>query len=443
MAEGFSNPIVAAGVTGLHDLYATRAVTPVEAVEVYLARIARLNPALGAVTDLDAEGAQAAAHASAARWASNAPLSHVDGAPILVKSNIAVAGLPWTAGIGAYRGRIADADAEVVARLRRAGAVILGCVNMHEGALGATTDNPWFGRTENPHRAGSTPGGSSGGSGAAAAAGLCAAALGTDTMGSVRIPSGYCGIFGHKPTRGRIPTAGVTELSWTLDHIGPHARSADDCAAILNAVAPGREARNPDRPLAVLEFEGQVDAQPQVRAGLEAVVDHARREGLRVEPLRLTDYDFGRMRRLGLLISEAEGYVIHEAALAADPEGFSDAFRPLLQWGATQPAHKLARAYRDLAAAAEALRTAFAPYAGVLMPTAPQTAFAFGPAPANQADFTAIADFTGQPATAFPAGVTNEGLPLSCQVVTPDDAQALALARKLALPTPAPPDFRG
>jgi aspartyl-tRNA(Asn)/glutamyl-tRNA(Gln) amidotransferase subunit A len=77
------------------------------------------------------------------------------------------------------------------------------------------------------------------------------------------------------------------------------------------------------------------------------------------------------------------------------------------------------------------------------MPTAPQTAFAFGPAPANQADFTAIADFTGQPATAFPAGVTNEGLPLSCQVVTPDDAQALALARKLALPTPAPPDFRG
>jgi len=443
MAEGFSNPIVEAGVVGLHAMYAARAVTPVEATETYLSRISRLNPALGAVTDVDAAGARAGARASAARWTKGLPLSAIDGVPILVKANIGVAGLPWTAGIGAYRDRIAAADAEVVALLRRAGAVILGSVNMHEGALGATTDNPWFGRTRNPHRHGSTPGGSSGGSGAAVAAGLCAAALGTDTMGSVRIPSAYCGVFGHKPRYSAVSDAGTTALSWTLDHIGPHARSAADCAAMLAAMADDPPCPPTEDVLGVLAFDGQVDVEPQVAAAFDETVARAQALGLQVETVRLPDYDFGRMRRLGLLISEAEGYVVHQPMLTEHPEGFSDGFRTLLEWGGGQPAHKLASAYREIAQAGAAIRAAFAPYAAVLMPTAPQTAFPFGDAPANQADFTAIANFTGWPATGFPVGITPEGLPLSCQVVAGSDATALGLAERLASRVGAPLSCRG
>lgn len=443
MAEGFSNPIVAAGVVGLAELFAARAVTPVEATEVYMSRIARLNPALGAVTDVDDTGARAGAEASANRWSRGAPRSAIDGVPILVKSNIAVAGLPWTAGIGAYRDRIAAVDAEVVARLRRAGAVILGAVNMHEGALGATTDNPWFGRTQNPHREGFTPGGSSGGSGAAATAGLCAAALGTDTMGSVRIPSAYCGIFGHKPRYGAVSDEGATALSWTLDHIGPHARSAADCAAILRVIANLTDDAAEAGVIGVLAFDGQVEVAPEVLQAFTETVARAQALGWKVKTVRLPDYDFGRMRRLGLLVSEAEGYVVHQAMLAEHPEGFSDTFRGMLDWGGGQPAHKLAGTYREIAKAGKAVRVAFAPYAAVLMPTAPQTALAFGDAPANQADFTAIGNFTGLPATAFPVGMTAHGLPLSCQVVAGSEATALGLAERLATPVSAPALYRG
>ena len=126
------------------------------------------------------------------------------GVTVGVKANIAVRGLPWTAGMALHRNRVAERDAAVVAALRDAGAAILGMLNMEEAALGAKTDNPFFGVTQNPHRIGFTPGGSSGGSGAAVAAGLCDIALGTDTMGSVRIPASYCGVYGFKPAQSAV-----------------------------------------------------------------------------------------------------------------------------------------------------------------------------------------------------------------------------------------------
>ena len=149
------------------------------------------------------------------------------GMTIGIKSNIAVAGLPWTAGMELHRERIATRDAEVVARLRAAGAIILGSCNMEEAALGAKTDNPWFGATQNPHRLGYTPGGSSGGSAAAVAAGLCDAALGTDTMGSIRKPASYCGIYGFKPAQSAVSQDGLEPCEASLDVIGPLARDLD------------------------------------------------------------------------------------------------------------------------------------------------------------------------------------------------------------------------
>jgi len=165
----------------------------------YRARIAEHNPNLNTFVDMTDE-------------------IQGDGLCWGAKSNIAVEGLPLTAGCEAYRDRLADKSAAVIERIHSSGGTVLGTVNMHEGALGATTDNEAFGRTQNPWRPGLTPGGSSGGSGAAVAAGLCDVALGTDTMGSVRIPAAYCGVQGHKPTSGLVPDDGVVPLSTTLDH---------------------------------------------------------------------------------------------------------------------------------------------------------------------------------------------------------------------------------
>ncbi|MEY4255634.1 MAG: hypothetical protein RLZZ141_861, partial [Pseudomonadota bacterium] len=170
----FTNPIIEAGVAGLIALYDQRAVTPVEATQAYLARIERLGGPLNAYTSVDQDGALTAARASAERWAAGEPLSGIDGVPVAIKGNIAVAGMPLHAGIGAHRDRIATEDAACVAALREAGAVILGMLNMHEGAVGATTDNEAFGKAHNPYALGLTAGGSSGGSGSAVAAGLCA-----------------------------------------------------------------------------------------------------------------------------------------------------------------------------------------------------------------------------------------------------------------------------
>jgi aspartyl-tRNA(Asn)/glutamyl-tRNA(Gln) amidotransferase subunit A len=275
--SAFDNPVIEAGLAGLVHFYEDRAITPVEATEAYLSRIERLDPAVGAFVHLDREGALAAAHESAARWRDRAPLSPLDGAAIAVKSNIAVAGLPWTAGAGAYRERIAETDAAAVAALKASGAVILGLVNMEEGALGAVTDNPWFGRTHNPWRRDYTAGGSSGGSAAAVAAGFCAAALGTDTLGSVRLPSAYCGVVGHKPTQGLVSAEGVMELSWTLDHVGVHARSVQDAALLFAAASRAdRELAEEmavitpfsilkDAPLAALDLSGLDQVEPRWR----------------------------------------------------------------------------------------------------------------------------------------------------------------------------------
>ena len=221
------------------DAFALGRWTPLQVFDAYTHRIARLNPTLNAVLDTRFEAARSEAADSADRWARGEPLSEIDGAVVLVKANIAVEGLPWHAGIKAYERRIAREDAACVAALKAGGAIIVGTVNMEEGALGAVTDNPWFGRTLNPWGAEGeaiTPGGSSGGSGAAVAAGLCVMALGTDTMGSVRIPAAYCGVSGLKPSRGAIPTDGVIALSTTLDHVGPITRSARDLAAFTRGL---------------------------------------------------------------------------------------------------------------------------------------------------------------------------------------------------------------
>jgi aspartyl-tRNA(Asn)/glutamyl-tRNA(Gln) amidotransferase subunit A len=403
---------------------------PDEVVADYLARIEAQNPALNAFLDVDTENALAAARASTARFAAGAPLSAIDGMAIGVKANIAVAGLPWHAGIGAYRGRIATKDAACVAQLRAAGAIILGTLNMHEAALGATNDNEVFGRCHNPHRHGFTPGGSSGGSAAAVAAGLCAVALGTDTMGSVRIPAAYCGVFGHMPAFRTISTEGIVPLSWTLDHVGILGRTSADILSVLSVLAPApvRTGKN----IAVLDLAGRTEIDASVTTAFAAIVEKARAAGFTTTRIDLPEYDPAAMRRICLLIAEAEANVTHEAALTADPEGFSQPLRAMLGWAARQPAPKLAAAYRQLALTGARIRAALAPFDALLTPTTGTAAFPFdSPAPASQADFTLLANIAHLEATAFPIGTTADGMPLSAQFLSSAPGQTLALATAL------------
>ncbi len=202
--------------------------SPREAVESYLQRIEQLNPAINAYISVRGEQALAEAEHAAA-----GPLH---GVPVAVKDVIDVAGVPTTAASKILADNIAARDATCVERLKSAGAIVLGKLNTHEFAFGAQTTSPHFGPAHNPWSLDRICGGSSGGSGAAAAADLAAGTLGTDTAGSIRIPSCYCGVTGLRPSTGLVPTDGVVAVSWSLDTVGPIARSAEDCAILLSAL---------------------------------------------------------------------------------------------------------------------------------------------------------------------------------------------------------------
>jgi aspartyl-tRNA(Asn)/glutamyl-tRNA(Gln) amidotransferase subunit A len=444
MISDCTDPIAASGVVGLAEMFATGAATPVEALEVSLSRIERFNGALNAVLVVDHKGAARAAEASALRWATGAQRSRLDGAPIAVKANVAVEGLPWHAGIEAYRDRIAERDAASVQALRQAGAVVIGIVNMHEAALGATNDNLAFGRCHNLYRDGFTPGGSSGGSAVAVAAGLCAAALGTDTLGSVRIPAAYCGVFGHKPTHGLLPTGGVMPLSPTFDDLGVLARSARDVAAVMGVLTPVDEG---DAVTAircgVVDLAGQAALDASVRDAFEQAIEAAHAAGWRVERLTLEGWDAAVMRRLSLLIVEVEALAEHGAMLECNPSGFSPTLTGMLHWAARLSPQRVAQAYRELKAAAEDLRRQFASFDAVLTPTTAAPAFSFDTAPpVDQADFTVLANISGRAATAFPLGLSAEGMPLSAQIISASDALAIRLAGRLARATAAASGYR-
>jgi aspartyl-tRNA(Asn)/glutamyl-tRNA(Gln) amidotransferase subunit A len=420
-------------------------------LEAYLERVGRLDAELNCFVTLDAAGARQAAAASDERRRSGHLLSPLDGIPLALKDNIDVAGLPTSNGTKLLR--LAAEDAEVARRLRQAGAVLLGKLNMHEGALGGTTDNPHFGPTHNPWRQGLTPGGSSGGSAAAVAARLTAAALGSDTMGSVRLPASYCGVSGLIVTAGLISNRGVVPLGYGLDRVGPICRSVGDLQLLL-AVLAGFDARSPESlaapagwsaaaaerhdlsglRLGRLENFATVEQETSVRSGFAAALEVAQGLGAELIDLRLSDFDPARTRRAGLLLVEAEAAYALGEDLAAAPENFSDDFRAALRYGGEAPAWRLVKAQRAVAEAGAALRRLFAEVDMLVSPTTPQAAFSFTAAPPdNQAEFTAVANFAGCPALSLPSGLSAEGLPLGLHLMAPPWGEGQLLAAAGAL----------
>lgn len=226
-------------VAELAPLLRAKKLSPVELTRIYLERIARINPRLNAyLTVLEEEALREARQAERelARGKWRGPLH---GVPIAVKDNIESKGVRTTAGSKILASYVPAQDAPVLARLRAAGAILLGKTHLHEFAYGVTSENVHYGPARNPHDPGRIPGGSSGGSAIAVAAGLCSAAVGTDTGGSIRIPAALCGATGFKPAFGLLPMEGIVPLCRSLDHVGPITRSVEDAAILYRAMLGG------------------------------------------------------------------------------------------------------------------------------------------------------------------------------------------------------------
>jgi aspartyl-tRNA(Asn)/glutamyl-tRNA(Gln) amidotransferase subunit A len=348
---------------------------------------------------------------AAAKSAVSGPLA---GVPVGVKDIIDVAGLPTRLGAAPFAHRMPVEDAECVARLRAAGAIILGKTHTTQFAYldPAPTRNPW-----NPER---TPGGSSSGSAAAVAAGMVPLALGSQTVGSVLRPAAYCGVAGLKPTYGLIPYGGTAALARSFDHIGVFARNVADIALALTvltanpaAVAPSSVATTVPRIGMARRFYAG-EPGDEVARHLESVAATLTRAGAVLE-----DVELGCTAReaaaMGQPVLRAEAAHAHAAWFDANRDAFGDNIRALVESGRTVAATDYLQAREALAQLRESLVAAVSAYDAVLMPVAPSTAP--GRETTGNSVFCAVASFTGLPAIALPSGLGADGLPLSVQLV--------------------------
>jgi aspartyl-tRNA(Asn)/glutamyl-tRNA(Gln) amidotransferase subunit A len=396
--------------------------------ETCLEQIATLNPRLNAFVCVDAEGARAAARGSDERRRKGAALGQLDGVPLAIKDNVDVAGLPAAAGIAAFRTRTPQHDARCIARLRECGAVFLGKTLMDEAAFGALGNNSSFGRCHNPRAHGHTAGGSSSGSAAAVAAELCMAALGSDTLGSVRIPASYCGIVGYVPSRGLVDAAGVMPLAASLDRLGVLARSTADAAVVAGALSDSiRVERAAAATIGVVRgLESFVPSE--ILAAVDGVANKLARAGCRIVEVNAVELDWSGARRGAFLRIEIEGARVH-ASLLDDPAArISPSLRAALEFGRRASAERVERSVAQVERARDVVVGWLARCDVLLLPTTPQGAFAFdAEVPANQADLAAPASIAGLPAISVPAGSLPGGLPIGAQLVAAHGRDALLL----------------
>jgi aspartyl-tRNA(Asn)/glutamyl-tRNA(Gln) amidotransferase subunit A len=414
-----------------------RRVSPVELTRSCLARIEQLNPQLNAFITVLAESALADAQRAEQEIQRGAYRGPLHGIPLGLKDLFDTAGTRTTAASALFKDRIPTEDAEVVRRLRAAGAIILGKQNLHEFAYGGSSLISFFGEVHNPWDLSRVPGGSSGGSAASVAAGLGVAAIGTDTAGSVREPAALCGLVGLKPTYGRVSARGVIPLAWSYDHVGPIAACVDDAAALLQVLA-GYDAGDPisaDMPVA--NFTATIDhafsklrigvprsfffddLHPEVAAAIEKAIELFR--GLHVD-VRDVKLEVPVDRTL----SSTESYAYHEEFVNRSPQLYQPATLARIQSAAQTSAAAALRARRELDSQRHSIRKMFDVVDILLTPTVPipppviaglkEHPETLRPAELLMLRNTRPFNVWGIPAISIPCGFTSGNLPVGLQL---------------------------
>jgi amidase len=439
------------------EMLRTGAISVVELAEEYLQQIARLNPQLNVFADFDAERVRAQARRMDAQTAQRGPLH---GLPMTVKSSIATKGYLCEMGSLLHQGEIPTEDAVVVARLRAAGALILGTTNCPEFLMAYETANLLHGRTRNPWDLERTPGGSSGGEAAAIAVGLSACGLGSDSGGSVRVPAHFTGICSLKPTPGRIPGRGhlppcVGPFS-TLGAIGPLARTQEDVALLFRTLS-GQDAQDPasspvplrERSLDELrantigffEDDGLVPVTAETRAAVQAAAAALREAGFRVEPFRPQALEA--LRKLWWTFFVQCGAMFYEPDIRGRRDRLSPIFTEFLGIAGSVPALtsvELLGAWAELDLVRGQMLAEMSRYPVLLCPVASVPAFRHGERSwaidgqtveyLDAWRFTEWFNALGAPGAVVPVGRSPEGLPIGVQIVARpfEDETALGIA---------------
>ncbi|MDE2137029.1 MAG: amidase [Gammaproteobacteria bacterium] len=429
-------------------------ISPVDLTQDCLERIGQLDPALNAFITVTAESALASARSaqeeiSRGRW--RGPLH---GIPLALKDLFDTAGVRTTAGSALFATRVPQQDAEVVRRLKAAGAVLLGKLNMHEFAFGGSSVFSHFGPVRNPWNPLYSAGGSSGGSAAAVAARLCYAALGTDTGGSIREPAAYCGIVGLKPTHGRVSASGVVPLAWSLDHVGPMTRTVGDAALVLQAIA-GYDPQDPaSTPDPVPDYSADLEAEtaalrlgiprdyfyenlhPDIAAAMEAalaVLARLTRTQRDVPPLA-ADTGYASIMEPYVAVFSAEACEFHRDYVAQSPQLYQAATLKRLRAAAEVSGYLQSR--RRLDQARHAAARCFEDLDLLITPTVAVPPFALGelgdpdgarPLELRMLRNTRPFNMLGLPTISVPCGFTAQGLPIGLQISGPPGGEAAVL----------------
>lgn len=421
-----------------------------------LERIAERNPAINAYITVLADQALAQAKQADAELKSGRDRGPLHGVPISLKDIIDLDGVSTTAASKVRHGHLAPDDAPVVARLREAGAVFLGKTNLHEFAFGTTNEDSAFGLVRHPLDPNRSPGGSSGGSAASVLDGMAYASIGTDTGGSVRIPSAACGLVGLKPSLDEVPIGGVFPLSKTMDHVGPLCRSVED-AAIVHDVLCGRAPSNGSPRnvnglrMGVLRGYFTTLLDPQVAAAFETTCKALTAAGAELEEVQIPHA--GDIAPIYLHIVLSEAAALHAKTLDSHAEDYNPNVRLRLEMGRYILAEDYLRALRGRDILIDEVDATLVRRDGLLLPTLAVPAVKLGalavkigsveePVRNITLRLTQLFNITGHPAITIPCGATTDGLPIGAQLAggrnrTGDLLAVAAAVESLLRPNPS------